>query len=340
MAAAVVLLPATLVAVGCARQPETEPAVVRDVIERGPLRLLVAAWPKEVRVGDEVRVRVQVNTPEGYEVRLPEAGAFGDIEARPVATSPPLPAEQGLSWQCEFALLPAVSGKLEIPPLEVGYRQRSGDGASQPAEQVLSSGPLNIEVRSVLTSEDQPDKPRDITGTLLPPALPRPWWHYAILASCMVLGVAGGVGAYHLLRRWRSRPVPPILPEMWALRELTALEAPEWQDAARRREYYYRLTEILRCYIERKFGLAAPEMTTEEFLLAVSRDRQALPYDADRLAALLSECDLVKYAGLLPGASVAAAALRSARAFVDATAAQAGARADGPAVRSVGGRAA
>ena len=77
----------------------------------------------------------------------------------------------------------------------------------------------------------------------------------------------------------------------------------------------------MRGYIERKFALAAPEMTTEEFLLTLARDRGALPYDSGRLRDFLEVCDLVKYAAVRPARDDAEQVLGTARAFVHATAA-------------------
>jgi hypothetical protein len=119
------------------------------------------------------------------------------------------------------------------------------------------------------------------------------------------------------------RPPPPILPEVWALRALAELASYDWVEYARVREYYYRLTEIVRSYVERKFGLAAPDRTTEEFLGMLARRRSALPYDAQRLRDFLEACDVVKYAALEPRREDADGALATARAFVHATAAAA-----------------
>ena len=105
------------------------------------------------------------------------------------------------------------------------------------------------------------------------------------------------------------------------MQALAELADPGWFEAQRLREFTYRVTEILRAYIERKFGLAAPEMTTEEFLTALSRQRRSLPYDAERLREFLVSCDYIKYAALQPRREDAENMLATARAFVHATAA-------------------
>ncbi len=315
------------------------------MVERGPLRLTVEAEPKELTVGDMVRVRVVLEAPDEYEVQLPDAAAFELLPARLAATPEPRPGERGTVWQREFVLDPAVSGKLEVPPLEVKYWRRAdrsltvaariNDAAqTQPVEQASlpdGHGPeqlivgrsLTVEVRSVLTAQDKPESPRDITATRLPPKPPRPAWQWAVLVGGVVAGVCGLYFGYRAWRKWATRPPPPILPEVWALRALAELEALDWDVPEHVRAGYYRLTEIVREYIERKFGLAAPEMTTEEFLRALSRRPQALPYDAYRLREFLEACDRVKYAAVQPGVEETRGVIVAARAFVNATAAAA-----------------
>ena len=166
-------------------------------------------------------------------------------------------------------------------------------------------------------------RPRDITGTLVPARMfsqaAPPW----LLALGITLAL---VAALIIFWRWQSRrrrERPAILPEIWALQSLAELERTDWIGTGRAREFYYRLSEIIRAYIEKKFALAAPEMTTEEFLLTLTRLRGALPYDAERLRAFLQACDIVKYAAYSPQREDAEQVLATARTFVYETAAAA-----------------
>jgi hypothetical protein len=312
---------ALLCASGCQPQPPAaeEFAVA---IDRGPLKLSVGASPRSPAVGDVVTVRVTFNAPAEYVAGLPAASDFGDLGARLVDSPDPLPGPQDLRWQRTYAVEPLVSGTLEIPPLAVKYGRKAAPTDTQPAfNSELVSNTLKLEVRSALTDQDQPAQPRDITGTVLPPTPPWPWW-LRVTVVVAAFAVVGGLWLlYRTWRRWRARPPPPVLPEVWALRELSQLENWDWFDAASIRAYYYRLTETVRRYIELKFGLAAPEMTTEEFLATLATDGEALRYDTNRLRAFLEACDYVKYAALRPAREDGEHALHTARAFVQATAA-------------------
>jgi hypothetical protein len=85
-------------------------------------------------------------------------------------------------------------------------------------------------------------------------------------------------------------------------------------------EYYFRLADIVRGYIERRFGLLAPERTTEEFLREARQDRSLTAEQKDMLGRFLRAADLVKFALHRPEPAEAASALAAARRFVTETA--------------------
>ena len=313
---------------GCRQNVPTGPDSVSDIAKRGPFSFAVEVRPTSVLVGDPITVELRVETSDQHVVQFPGEEDFGDLGVRQVDAGDPEPGlDGGLVWQQTITVDSIASGAVEIPSLVVKYAPTPADDDAEPAfEHALTTKPLQIEVRSALTNQDGVLSPRDITGTLMPPRAP-----LSPLAWTLIIGGAAGASILLVLmvawlRRLARRPAPPILPEVWALRALAKLETADLIAGGRAREFYYRLSEIVRVYIERKFGLAAPEMTTEEFLGALARNRGALPYDGDRLRQFLQVCDLVKYAALAPLDEDAQQALRTARAFVDATAA---ARRDG-----------
>lgn len=312
--------------VGCESEPVVEPQSVSDSVERGPISFTVEASPEQVQLGDPITIELRFHTPEDYDVEFPAADALPELNVVNEESFDPRPGQAGgLDWRHVFTVESYAGGPLEVPPLAVKYIRKSGV-ADQPRQyqNELVSGTLNLEVLSALTTQDSVQSPRDITGTLAAPPRKLTAWKRGLIIGAIVGGIAGLYAAYRLIRRWRSRPKPPILPEIWAFRALSELEKSDWFSAGRVREYYYRLSEVVRSYIERKFALAAPEMTTEEFLITLARDASRLPCDAGGLRDFLESCDIVKYAAFKPRREDADDALRSARSFVDATAAAGG----------------
>jgi hypothetical protein len=317
------LLGCLLLLNGCSSESGGEGNSVTAVAERGPVRMTAEAAPRQVLIGDSITVSLRVETPPDNIVAFPAETELASEFFRKVEAAEPRPgAEGGLVWQCTLTADALESGLLQIPPVSIKYARQPTEPDAEPRfDRELAVGPLEIEVLSALTAQDDVLNPRDITGVLAPPRKPLPAWAWVLI----IVGGLLGIALFALLIRWierrARRPAPPIAPEVWALRVLAELEAAGLIEHGQAREYYYRLSETVRVYIERQFGLMAPEMTTEEFLVALARDRGAVPYDADRLRGFLESCDLVKYAALVPGTEEAAQAIGMARGFIDATAA-------------------
>ena len=82
---------------------------------------------------------------------------------------------------------------------------------------------------------------------------------------------------------------------------------------------HFRLSQILRNYIENRFQIMAPELTTEEFMRDVQNNFELSETYHHLLVAFLKESDLVKFAKVRPGASQAREGLSKVREFVTQT---------------------
>jgi len=124
--------------------------------------------------------------------------------------------------------------------------------------------------------------------------------------------------------RWRrrvaaGRPVPVEPPGVAALRALDELERDDALKADLDR-FYVAVSSILRAYLEGRFGLRAPEQTTEEFLAAAEAEPAFDREQRRTLRAFLAACDAVKFARARPSAEETARIIDTARGFVRATA--------------------
>ena len=146
----------------------------------------------------------------------------------------------------------------------------------------------------------------DIKG-LVP--LPHNWWWLFILVAALAL-------AYWLWKRKRptdaTNAPPPPAPYELAIRALQRLR----EENPPVEEFYTRLSDIVRHYLEGRFYLRAPEQTTEEFLYEVSQNNTLAQEHKDLLAAFLQESDLVKFARHHPEQSDIQRALEAAEKFV------------------------
>ncbi len=132
-------------------------------------------------------------------------------------------------------------------------------------------------------------KPVEADGFDLSPLI------YIIAGLVIALLITGLI--YYLTRRGKNKITtiePVLLPEEKAIRLLEGLSAFKTMPG---REFYFRLSAILRGYIKNRFNINAPEMTTEEVLPRIEQ------IDIDRklrkdVKKLLSTAEPIKFAGL------------------------------------------
>ncbi|NOX57792.1 MAG: hypothetical protein GXP29_02910, partial [Planctomycetes bacterium] len=135
-----------------------------------------------------------------------------------------------------------------------------------------------------------------------------------VLIFCGLLGV-------FLVRKYRRGDalVATIPPHEWAFAQLRALADSGLIEAGEFRPFYYRLSEITRTYIELRFGLMAPERTTEEFLDEMRSSNALDETDQAQLQPFLAACDRVKYALYEPTTTEIEGVFNAARDFVERT---------------------
>lgn len=150
---------------------------------------------------------------------------------------------------------------------------------------------------------------RDIKG--LVPVPPNWWWLGLGLFIVVVVGLA-----FWLWKRKQptpaTEPVGPPSPHEAAIRALQQLR----EENPPVEEFYMRLSDIVRRYLEDQLGLRAPERTTEEFLYEVARDHALSAEHRELLGAFLQESDLVKFARFRPGEEDKLRAFGAAERFV------------------------
>lgn len=143
-------------------------------------------------------------------------------------------------------------------------------------------------------------------------------WPWALLA---LLGAAAYYGWKEYARRQGILPPapaePPIPLEFRVERKLKELEDSGLWASGEHAAYYLRLTEILRGYLEERWGVPATAMTSSEVAKLV-KARATLAVAA-QVRTLLERADLVKFARQKPGANEGPADLEEVRRFVFAT---------------------
>jgi hypothetical protein len=137
----------------------------------------------------------------------------------------------------------------------------------------------------------------DIRDIRPPVEIPNPWellwWTLGVLALAAI--------AFTAWRYWRRRQMQAPL----------VIEIPAHERARRKLEMALDLfdqpkpfctivSDAVRLYLEERYGLRAPERTTDEFLADLSRSDALTQLQKESLKEFLSACDLVKFARYEP----------------------------------------
>ncbi len=318
---------AASLAAACARtddKPAKEaPAVSTEASSEGSMVRLTL--DRDVATpADRLTLRIERVAAPGWAPvdggAMPSAGErLGEFTVAEVRRAPSTFDDQGRRVDAvEFVLLPFLPGEEQVPALEWTFAALPGavpDPAPQPV--VVRTEPVVVTVTSLL--DDQTAGLAETKGVADAPPAPRwPW-------------IAGGAGAIALLagaavllrrravEREASRPPTPAHEEaLAALEALARLHLPEQRAFD---PYFTELSRILRRYIERRFEVHAPTLTTDEFLQKARSSRVIRAEFVRDLEAFLRLADLVKFARHAPLVDEAGRAHDTARAFIESTAA-------------------
>jgi hypothetical protein len=271
-----------------------------------------------VALSGGVRVTLSVRGPATLEVepirKIAEQDAW---QVRTLGAPQTVDLGNGtVRWQQDFYLEPLLKPgdqSLQLLPLrfrdkpegtwqEVRWEPIPIRVTTQVAEPKLS------ELRDILPPEALPDAPSS----------PR-WWLPLLVGGGLTAVASSLLLASWQLRRRRALWALAVPAHELALHELRQIEALGLPAAGKTERYHTLLSDVIRRYLERRFALRAPRLTTTEFLEAMRQAPQLSPEQQTLLRDFLGRCDLAKFAGVQPPPAECQAALAMARAFVEQT---------------------
>ena len=161
----------------------------------------------------------------------------------------------------------------------------------------------------------------DIKDVKPPVNLPDFWWLLWLILALVVIAVA--VYLFLRFKKPSKEPVKPQVPELpaWdkAYQELEALRQENLLDKGLFKEFFTRVSDIARYYMEDRFNIHAPHMTTEEFLYYLGISGHLDEAHKLALKEFLNSCDMVKFAKYDPTVKEALNNFDLAKRLVDDT---------------------
>lgn len=294
---AVIFLGMLLLA-GCGRGEEAPPAFeYRKEYQRGPLSVTILVDHSSISLADEVLFRIETALQENYLLQPISFGenleGFGirnyrDESARLDGDGRTVEAR----W---YRLEPFFTGTLSLPAITIRFtEQEKEEGGKQPHE--LVTEPVEISVTSLLEQDRENLVLKPSRGVVSLPGKTSPL--VGIVAGVLFLVTILG---FYLFRRRKSEAQKMIVPaHVKALARLQRLAEEKLLENGEIKVFYYLLSEILRYYLEDRYGLRAPEQTSEEFLRDLTARTDLSGTHKDVLRSFLGRTDPVKYATYVP----------------------------------------
>jgi hypothetical protein len=238
--------------------------------ELGPVRVDVRLAPADPLIGDPVELTVTVTAEKDVEVLMPEFGeALDEYTILDFVPRQQLDSEGRTVQTQKYRLQPPFSGTQAIPPILVEFVDRRPGQRAAPegldAYELLTDR-LEFQVQSVLPQAAEAELKPPL-GELEPLAAPpRPRWPW-LAAGLAVLAIAAPFLVKAVLA-WRRRARKRSAYEV-ARGRLERLLSRPFPSGDQVDPFFVELSAIVRRYLEDRFELRAPELTTEEFLAAV-----------------------------------------------------------------------
>ncbi len=237
-----------------------------------------------VAVGRPFVVAVRVRAPLGATVEFP---AGPDSTRTVQALDPPAVGSGGDSSAVDrVARYRVAAWDVGEQPIVLEPVRVTTDGTTR--EYRIAA--REVFVQSVLPADTAQHVPKEARA---PFEFPGPWWLpwlLGLLAATIV-----GLLLWWWWRRRRRTPVPVRLadPDAEAAARFARVDALRLVEAGERGRHVALMLEVVRDFLAQRYPAASPALTSRELLAAMAGER-TLPLD--RLAGLLHEGDLVKFA--------------------------------------------
>ncbi len=258
-----------------------------------PVSAEVRAVPSKGTVGDEIRLIVRVERPKAYTVEPPsDKLKLEPFELKRVEISPAATGKNRVTETFILTVTAFQTGDLTVPSFTLAYNDGAGKAGRVPTPTV------SVKIGSVAGKLTGKEDIKPIKGPLS--------LDFKVFRTVVLGSVAGLLFVLLMVlvvrRRSRRAAIDPetLLPaHERAMLEFERLQKKRWLESGEVKAYYAELADILRRYLERRFGIEALELTSSE---TVARLKQmGLPKSiVDRVRELFETADFAKFAKQVP----------------------------------------
>ena len=301
-----------------ASKPVAAGSAIEKVAEKGPVKMTIRISPSEPRLSDIVDMEILVSAQDKILFEPPAFGqAVGDFLVRDYSERNTDMFGRSLepnSRLFRYRLEPVHTGTHLIRSLAIEFTDNRPDSEATGTKSRIESEPIEVNITSEF-GDAVPDlanlepmvAPQTIESTIS--------WIWIVPAFFLIAIFAALLWATRGKKGDAAQP-PKLSPEEIASMQLQQLLSEDLPAKGLVKDFYLRLTGIVREYIEGSTGSHAPEQTTEEFLRD-TRTTEVFAVDQSlRLKEFLEAADMVKYAGKQPDGDQVELSIVRAREFI------------------------
>ncbi len=212
----------------------------------------------------------------------------------------------------------ALKASIVLVPFEEGHYALPDVPVIRESDTLVFKG-LEMDVKT-MPVDTATFEIHDIKGQILYPVTFKellPWIGGGLLAAALI------ALAVWLIIRASKRKAEALKPKdpayIVALRELDKYRSDKYWAPDKQKAFYSGITDALKFYMDERFGVDAPEMTTAELFDALKSDKDITPEMYSSLKELFERADFVKFAKHIASEQENAAALPLAVRFVTTT---------------------
>jgi len=269
----------------------------------------------DILIGEQVQLKAAVSVAAGARVRFPQFPGGTVTEGVEVLGESPVDTvvqPDGKRWKLSrrYTITAFDSALYYLPALEVEVN----------GKKYRSNGNIGLKVSTVPVDTVHPDEFPGPHGVV---AGAFEWDSRLYVLSLCLWAVLIGLFALTVrlsVRKPVTRKVvvkPPTPPHKRAIEAIGRLVKPEADDREAVKAYYVELTEVLRTYIDERYGFNAREMTSAEILAHLEQNAtEAVLFE---LREIFRTADLVKFARQTASLGEAERSLVKAADFVNTT---------------------
>jgi len=263
--------------------------LVIGVVYFGQAQVEFSVDTTQIRYGEEISYKIQVETDTTSLVLFPEGQTFLPLEVIESYKIDTTFNQAKITLIKKYGLTQFDSGRFTIPPQKITI----DDVDFHTDSLAIEVAPVIVDTTKQKMFTIKPEitvqsPPLDLVKIMI--------WSFPFLLFF-------GVIAYFFLRNKKRKKEKEIVlpPYEEALVALDQLDAKELLKNEKSKEYYTHLTEIIKRYLHREVDNTALESTSNELIQRLELHRDAGSFDFDRqtltkLQQIFSRADLVKFA--------------------------------------------